>query len=1416
MKIAQNRWRFCITAFWVFCSGALYAQDPILRQSVRFERISLEKGLSHEQIICILQDDEGWLWFGTKNGLNRFDGYRFKVWKNTSDGAKILPNNKIQCLYQARSGLLWIGTPEGLASYDPKKNFFKRYLPSAVLPGRFLIGNIMAITEDAQNNIWLGASGEGLFKLSPDQQKATPNEARFQHVNLADKNGSEWIQALHTDRSGTLWVCAMSGLYRSQTANVNSFLLLPKGAGSDDERRFISIAEDKKGSLWLGTTSGILTYDRDSGAVRNYADALSRLGLPNVFQVEAITEDDQGKIWFATFGQGLLAYDVETDRFQQYLPDRTDQNDIGSTRLLSLLVDRTGILWIGSQNQGVSFLNPDTLRFGHHRIDKLTPDTVTPEITAIFQDRDDQLWLGASNGLFQIDANRKLVRRLMNEPDRPDSLSHNEVSCFLQDNQGNLWVGTRKGGLNRTKRGAAGKPVFRRFRHGADDPTSLGHDGIACMFQDRAERIWIGTLGAGLNLYNATDETFTRYQKQGNHAGNLSDNIVSAITQDKEGGLWVGTNGGLNYSPSGAPEDFEHAHHDSDEPSSLDSENILSLLYTQKGELWVGTQQGLNKLESHGDRFVFRRYGEREGLPDGLFNILEGENGLLWISTSFGLVRFDPESEQSRIYGARDGMQSDRFNYGTAFKNRRGKLFFGGENGFNAFFSSMIKDSNNQPPVFITDLQLLNESVEPNQKNSPLSLPITRTNELELSYRDNVVSFELAALDYAAPERNQYRYKLQGLDEDWRTTNGAKRYVTYTNLSPGKYVFRVKGSNRDGVWSQDERTLRIRVTPPFWATPLAYLFYALSVALVIAAYLRNVKRTLQRERQINERLDRRVAERTHDLEQSNHEIRLQQQRLHEMDQLKTRFFTNISHEFRTPLTLTIGPLEDLLQREDLGSGTRTKLRGIHRNAQRLLGMINELLDVSKLEAGKMRLRVRPRDLPDFIKDCVKAFMPLAERKRINLSTRLPEKTPLIYIDDDKLEKVLYNLLSNAFKHVPETGRIVVTLTEHEDRVAITVKDNGPGVPHHHLPYIFDRFYQFAPHQSKALPGTGIGLSLAQQLIQLHGGDIAVNSDPGFGCEFTVTLLKGSDHFTPEQLEEDEPPALEEGKDLLPNREDALGDNRSHETSDHTPEPVHRNETTVLTIEDNNEVRAYICEHLARDHETLEASTGERGLELALDKVPDLIICDVMLPGLDGLEICRRLKRDERTSHIPVIILTARATSEQKIEGLQIGADDYLVKPFNAQVLTTRVENLIRNRQRLRELFSHKITAAPSEINAISGEEAFLQKAVAIIEENISETGFGVNELAAELSFSRRQLHRKITAITGKTPFDLLRSIRLGRAAQLLRQQTDQISQIAYAVGFSKTQHFSNLFREVYGVNPSEYAARGRENNKNPR
>ncbi|MCI0693346.1 ATP-binding protein [candidate division KSB1 bacterium] len=939
---------------------------------------------------------------------------------------------------------------------------------------------------------------------------------------------------------------------------------------------------------------------------------------------------------------------------------------------------------------------------------------------------------------------------------------------------------------------------FIHFQHDPDNPLSLSQNWVTTLLVDRRGDLWVGTLEAGLNRLNHDQATFTHFKHDIADTSSLSHNYVTIIFEDVLGELWIGTEGGGLSHWQRQTGKFRNYQHRPSDPNSL-SDNRVYVIYEMPGDsahhLWVSTAAGLNQFDRRTKRF--RRFTREHGLPsDFVIGIQSDNHENLWLTTNEGLARFNPHlarNPMDKIFKLSE-LGLDRIEPGAFFKNHNGEFLVGGRYGYVRFHPDSIKENRHVPPIVLTNFIVANQEYA-------LDSSLAVKKNILLTYDQNFFSIEFAALDFTAPAKNQYAYMFEGFNRDW-IYSGNRRLADFTNVPPGTYTFRVKGSNNDGMWNEEGTSLRITITPPWWRTRWAYAFYIIVFTILLYGW---------RRFELN-----RVKIRN--------ELRMQKleaQKLQEIDEMKSRFFANISHEFRTPLTLILGPVEQIRAGEFKGN-VQEAYGMILRNGRRLLRLINQLLDLAKLEAGRMSLQARPENIISFLKGLALSFASAAERKRITLTFSSLEEKLIAYIDRDKLEKIVSNLLSNALKFTPEGGSVTVavgsgsrtqvlptaTATASANFIEISVTDTGSGIPAKLLDKIFDRFYQVDASHTREHEGTGIGLALTKELVELHHGEILVQSEVGRGTTFNVRLPLGKTHLQPEEVVEtvtsDQFSVSSEQFTSLENRALNIEDQASNIQQPATSKEQQADETIVLVVEDNRDVRTYIRQYLEPTFKVIEAVDGIDGVQKALEIIPDLIISDVMMPKRDGNELCRILKTDEKTSHVPIIMLTAKADSESKVYGLEIGADDYLIKPFDDKELLARVQNLIKLRRQLRERFSREMVLKPSAIAITPMDETFLQRVQSAVEKHLDEEEFSVEILAAEVGMSRAQLHRKLRALIDQSANQLIRSMRLQRAVELLRQNAGTIAEVAYMVGFGSQAYFTKCFHEQFGCSPKEY------------
>lgn len=1396
-------------AFFVWLLSTIPGMFLSARENaLRFKRLTIDDGLSQSLVYTILQDDEGFMWFGTKDGLNRYDGNHFTIFRHDAYDSTSISGQEVRVLFIDRQRNLWIGT-SGLNRFDPQTETFRHYLHDPARANSLSHNTVTAIIEDSTGALWIGTS-QGLNRFTPDGPEGF---TRFLHdPNDPRSLSHSKVNALVIDRQGTLWVGSAEGLNARPRGTTSGFIRyqLP-GTG------ITSLFQDHHGTPWVGTPTGIIRIDfqPDGTPVFKFFPLISELiQQPWQGSIMAISERPDGKFWVGTL-VGLTLFDPANGAFQFIRYNPIDPQSISYDGVISIFQDRSGIFWFGTPGKGINKLVPVTKPFHCYGgiLSQLTERSGF-SVSAIFEDRSGIIWVAANNRLYQLDRETDQWRRF-NAVTQP-------VGQVIEDSLGCLWFSTG-GGFFKYDPGARQISLHRSETPIRGYLRVVSENGV----WNRLNQI------PGLERHaNALDQAGIN---------------VHRILTDSSKIAWLATDAGLMRF-NGADSSLLTLRNAPRNPASLSHDVVYSLLpdpHSPAQLLWVGTAGGgLNCLDK--TKLTFTHFTEKKGLPNNvIYGILPDRQGYLWLSTNRGLSQFNPQTKSFRNFDVQDGLQSNEFNRNAYFLSARGEMFFGGINGLNIFDPDSIRNNPHAPPVVITDFQLNYQSVSFRDPKTPLAQPIAITNEIRLAYYQNTIAFEFAALEFTEPVKNRYAYRLENFDPQW-VQAGTNRKAIYTDVSPGEYIFRVKAANNDGVWNETGAAMRITITPPLWQTWWAYVGYVILAALLVLGIVQGrVRRLENRSRQLETAVQARTAE----VVAHEKQLAIQAEKLLELDRIKSSFFANISHEFRTPLTLILGPIEILLAQISQ-TNLKHELHRIQKNAQRLLRLVNQLLDLSRLETGKMTVQVTQGNIVPVLGSITMSFASLAEQKGIELQFYFEQQAITLFFDRDKIEKIFFNLLSNAFKFTSAGGVIAVKVgncdrvlahqeppsPENEHAVdlsqggptaqvnpaesaeivspdsisylQITVTDTGIGMPSAQLANIFDRFYQIDNSSTRQHEGTGIGLALVKELVTVHHGRVEVTSVEGAGSTFNVYLPMNPEAFEVHEIAvPSSAPVSVVDKTIAP-----MVDSETSEPPDPDgkimPESTAADlETIVLVVEDHADVRAYIREHLENSYRVIEARDGVDGLEKAREFIPDLIVSDVMMPRLDGNKMCCALKTDERTSHIPVILLTARAALDDKLVGLKTGADDYLTKPFNAAELLARVENLITLRRRLREQWQRTMILKPSEIAGTPLDQAFLEKVLAVAEAHLDEEDFSIEDFARQVGMSRSQLHRKLHALTNQSASLFLRSVRLQRAAELLRQNTGTVGEIAYQVGFSSQAYFTRCFQEQFGCAPKEYAAK---------
>ncbi len=1388
-------------------------------EDITFERITLTEGLSAGQVRSIVQDEQGFLWIATGDGLNKYDGYGFTIYRNRPGDSTSISYNWIQRVFIDRQGTLWAGTfGGGLNRFDPDTETFSHYRHDEKDPRSLSQDHVTALFEDTQGTFWVGTQSGGLNRFD----RASGLFTRYQH-DLEDESSlsSNEIRTIYEDRQGTLWIGTgeasgttpeTGGLNRFDraTETFTRYLYDPDDPSRLIDNRVQALYEDTDGVLWVGTCQrGLHRFNRETETFTRVflkEGELSRVdpaaGMEGICQMVTILhEDPAGAFWVGIFGSGLARWNRATGTRTTHTYDTDDPQSLGSNDVWSLFEDRKGTLWVSTLGGGLARV-ASASRFRHAMHHPDDPASLShSDVAALHIDQAGTLWVGTFSGLNKLVLNERegsdpststaLSTGPAEGPDRatgtPGSgpgqaftryLPDDKVEAIVEDRSGQLWVGTQNSGLLRFDQ-TTGQAT--RYLHNPEDPNSLRANHVSALLEDRSGRLWVATWGGGLHRFDRTTGAFTSYLLHPDKERGQLNNYARtrSLYEDHQGTIWIGSDKGFGRFD----EDAEVI------VPALDDGFTVGFLEDRAGRFWV-IAPGVGLLRFDRETGNSTYFTAENGLPSNVvLNILEDDAGFLWLSANGGLSRFDPDSETFRNFGISEGLQSVLFNPGSQ-KSAGGTFFFATPDGLLSFSPDQIGTDAHPPDVVLTGLRINNETVE-HGPEAPLRKPMGRTEEIRLSHAQKDITFEYVALHYTDPARNQYQYRLDPYDEVWIDA-GTQRLANYTNLDPGTYTFRVKAAGSDGLWNEQGASVRLMIAPPWWQTWWAYGLYGLLLVAGIFVAGRGQQRRL-----LNKERERVAAER---MEQ----IRLQNERLREIDEMKTHFLANISHEFRTPLTLTFGPLQDFLSgRFQSYEQAKPHFERALRNGRSLLWLINQLLDLSRIESGALKLQTGQHDLKRFLSQTSALFESLAASRGITLQVEAPPHTFPHGFDADLLENAVVNLLANAFKFTPDGGTITVHLRREADgQACIEVADTGEGIAADHLPYLFDRFYQVDGTTTRKREGAGIGLSLVKELVALHGGTITVESKVGIGTRFMIHLPNVSLEAAEFEQEEAPAPRATAGRLAVADIETSLVATQAPQA----PNAISADATIVLLVEDNADMRAYLRDHLKDDFEVVEAEDGKAGLAKAYALVPDLVLSDVMMPEMDGLALCKALKQDARTSHVPVILLTAKADVKSRISGFETGADAYLPKPFSAEELQVRVRSLIEQRRALRTKFSRVGEAVlTSEPTLPSQEEAFLKQVQQVVEARLSDASFGVEALAEEMGMSQRQLLRKLRALTEETSTELIWRLRLEQAAHLLQQNAKSVKEVAFAVGFKYEASFSRSFRKVYGVSPSDYA-----------
>ena len=1353
-----------VSATFILFSHCLFAADfpPITY-------LGIEKGLSNNSVRCIYQDQTGFMWFGTFDGLNRYDGYDFKIFRNQINNPNSLPHNYINAIGEDHHNNIWVGTGQGVSIYNQLTTKFSSgfYIPYGKQQKERISYNVNIIKTDSKGNLFFGTNSGGLLVLREGSDAAI----QLLCAKSADGNCKNDVQSLVIDKRQRVWLFVRElGLcfYNRTTKEIQVI--------NTDLKNANCMEADDEENIWIGTASGLFKYNIRERSNHQVALKLSS-GVIN-----SLKFNRQGYMWIGTEGGGINIINPVTQKVNYILPGE-NKNSLTGEDAVVIFEDKEFRTWIGTLKGGLNIIDPHKNGFETITHDPLNPNSLVNNfVSGFYEDQDQNLWIGTDNGGISVWNRRQNVfTSYRHMPGNEQSLSNNTVPSFVEDGMGNLWIATFGGGINKFNKSNGSFEHYKCI----NDQNFDEHKYVWLLYNDRENNLWATTYGNGL-LY--------RLNRKSNRFEVFCHEHVDiySLAEDRSGTLWAGTPYGLFKVDK---QNKSYLHYETTKP-------VRAILEDKKGRLWIGTEGiGLVLFDREKSK-ITERYTDAEGLcNNSVLNILEDDKGQLWLSTFHGLSRFDPVKKTFKNFYQEDGLQSNQFGYNAALRLRSGELAFGGIKGFNIFNPGNLQTHNYNPVVMITGLRINNTQVSAGSKYVN-AVNADKIESVKIPFSEAVLSLDFAALEYSAPGKISYAYYLDGWDKGWNNS-GNLRTANYTRLREGHYTLHIRATNADGSWNPQEIQLKIVVLPPWYRTWGAYTFYFLLLAGGIVIYQRN------RVNQAKMAFEIKLAKLNAEKERAEREIeKVINEREKEINEQRLTFFTNISHEFRTPLTLVINPLKDILRRSGQEKETDTsELNIVYHNARRLLSLVDQLLLFRKTDMGADKLKIVKLNFCCLCKEVYLAFIQQAKVLNIDYQFECVNDELEIFADREKMEIILYNLVSNAFKYTPEGGKVILSISETGNHVEVAVADNGYGIPKDVGDKLFERFYKVQENTIPSKAGFGIGLYLAKHFVDSHKGQITYQSKPGKGTTFSVQLQKGTAHFGSQIVFEESPGESTLSHELI-EQETVVANNISRQPG--KVEALITENESVLVVDDDVQMLSYLSQIFSVKYTVYQAENGEQGLKLAHQYFPDIIISDVKMPGISGIDFCKTVKMDTSLSHIPIILLTAESSLERKLEGTEGGADDYFTKPFEKELLVARVANLLKSRSNLQNYFYNEITLQENPLKISEEYKEFLEKCISVVERHLDDEAFNVKTLAAELNISHSNLYKKVKSISGHSVNAFIRFIRLRKAAGLLINTNSNVNEVAADVGFISPKYFRQQFAKLFEMNPSEYIKKYRK------
>ena len=1361
-----RKWNAMLFVFHLFLCLTSWNPAHAMPDDLKIKRISPEGGFTFEALSSICEDKYGFIWFASNNGAYRYNSLETVKFINSPDDKTSLPGNYIRSLYLDMKHEIWISADHGLSMFDYQCECFRRYqFHDAEGNPKGL--NVYQIFQTADSTYWM-VDNSGFsridFKTNTVSYLKIPDAQKNDLIRIAAKSEKEeriWLGGIN----GGVYYCDppyQKIVFFAHSRDQNVIAILPDG--------------DK---VWIGydwggadlfTRQGVLTDHFD-----DHIEGKNKIPSSRVRTIFKYKDE----IWLGTF-KGLVRMNengIEVVEKEKY-------TGLTNNSIYQIYRDSKNGIWIGTWSGGLGYINEWSNNFEHFKRESNNNSLSDNVISSFEETEDGKIIIATEEGhLNYLDrSNHQITDVRIKGPG--GIVNHIKTLCI--DKNGTLWIGTFASGVFYKLKGAKD---FQKFNL-IDDFNEQFYDIIGTR-----EGLWLASSVRGLFYYDYQKRQVKHYSLNNTDPGSLSSNAVRTLLEDSKGNIWIGSGNGLNRKDKGS-ERFVRFFYNPDEKNRISSNNIYSLFEDSKQNIWIGTAGGGVTIYDP-KTTIFSQLSKKDGLPgNDVHGILEDNTGVIWMSTENGISAYSPATKKFRNFDYNDGLQGNQFNPGAAFKAHNGDLFFGGSNGFTRFDPAQIKGNPVAPEAIITGLEINNQVV--NQSNDPnlIRQSLMTIAYLDLKYNQNSLKFSFVANNFLLPQKNRYKYRLSGYSPDWVEIQNDNKAV-FTKIPPGDYIFEVVAANNDGKWNKTPTRLNITIQNPFWRTFYAYLIY-LFIFLVIFYFL-------QRELRLRSRLKNSILQE-----------RIQRENDEKLHQLKLHFFTNISHEFRTPLTLILSPLSLLKKKLNGQEEPLEHLTMIENNANRLLRLVNQILDIRKIELGKMAFQPQNFDIVALCREVFQCFSSQDNDRKISFSFESDFSSLFIMIEPDKIDKLIFNLLSNAIKYAPDNGVIQLSIkspnwkpetikkpyhyatgnTINNGYVTIAVENEGPGIKPSDLPNIFNRFYQ-APGQ---IAGTGIGLHLCSEYVIMHHGQIEVFTGENMGASFYVRLP-----ISQEEIEKGVQGALFQTSSYEEHEIHSLPDPRAVVKSE--------KEITILVVEDNKEMQRFLKTILSDIYNVITADNGNEGIVKVSESDPDLVITDVMMPGINGIEFCRMLKTDINTSHIPILMLTALSSVESQLEGFETGADDYIVKPFDDRILILRIRNLLDSRRVLREKFTNSHGEWREAMRKLQPDRELLEKATSIIENHITDLVFTVDMLASELNLSRSSLHRKLKALTNQSATEFIKYVKINKSITLIENGMTNIDEICFKVGFNSHSYYSMCFKKQLGQTPSEYINRIKRESK---